>query len=692
MHAWLVQPVHPSTLGVFRVLFGLCMVKQARHFAHMYDDFVTSKLLLSYAGFGWIPLVGPATGDAILVANLAAAILVTIGFRTREASVVLCATFTYLFVQCESFFNNHYILICHATLVASMTEWGRWASVDAAVTYCRRVQQDLQADLHELHELREVRRRGGGDPSPPLVDSHSGAPAASSAADSIPYWNLLVLQLLLSVPYSYGAIAKMNEDWLLRAQPLKSWFSPGRPASLGVPLGLGTTWWWPWFIAWGGFAFDAAIVPLLFSRPLRPLAFAGAITFNCMNKLMFNIGVFPYAMLSMLVLFLEPHAFSCDPGAVLTRPSWHWWWMLPEWGPVTARAAAHPGVLASHLREGVKSSHASPAPLACICRCAADSSAAAAAAHATERGPCSSAGFAERFDTRGGWDEERGALGGGLAPGAECWNARRDTRPPAMPRTPPRSTRRPGFAQPLSLRQLFLLGWLGGLGCFHALWPLRHLVLYPAGVSWHEEGHLHAWHMKLRSKHGWVVVHAVEADGLRTDFSPSHDMYITADQRKKIIDRPHAFLLWATHLAWLHMAAGRNLTSLHAHSCFSLNGRPHASLYGPPESNLLAYLGRYELIPPFGTTAVGKWLMPMPPAQMPQAEQCSRVPPPEYSSREMAASMRDLHLEAGFRTVGSVLLASDGQPAYMQRHTVVDEELAGYLARAAALRGDDAIE
>eukprot|EP00966_Prymnesium_polylepis_P244805 5662484-Prymnesium_polylepis.1 len=47
------------------------------------------------------------------------------------------------------------------------------------------------------------------------------AAAAAAEAPTVPYWQLLVFQFLFSVPYAFGAIAKLNEDWCLRAQPLK---------------------------------------------------------------------------------------------------------------------------------------------------------------------------------------------------------------------------------------------------------------------------------------------------------------------------------------------------------------------------------------------------------------------------------------------------------------------------------------
>ena len=67
-----------------------------------------------------------------------------------------------------------------------LTDWGAWASIDAIIKYARE------------------RRCGGGC----SVGSHT----------TVAYWNLLLMQLIFSIPYFFGAIAKMNEDWLGRAQ------------------------------------------------------------------------------------------------------------------------------------------------------------------------------------------------------------------------------------------------------------------------------------------------------------------------------------------------------------------------------------------------------------------------------------------------------------------------------------------
>ena len=48
-------------------------------------------------------------------------------------------------------------------------------------------------------------------------------------------------------------------------------------------------------------------MPLLYLHLTRyALAYPSALAFNISNKMMFNIGIFPYAMLASLVLFLPP--------------------------------------------------------------------------------------------------------------------------------------------------------------------------------------------------------------------------------------------------------------------------------------------------------------------------------------------------------------------------------------------------
>lgn len=57
------------------------------------------------------------------------------------------------------------------------------------------------------------------------------------------------MQLLFCIPYFFGSIAKLNNDWLFRAQPLKLWFSQRRGEIYHY-------WFLPWFVAWAGVIYD----------------------------------------------------------------------------------------------------------------------------------------------------------------------------------------------------------------------------------------------------------------------------------------------------------------------------------------------------------------------------------------------------------------------------------------------------
>jgi len=64
--------------------------------------------------------------------------------------------------------------------------------------------------------------------------------------------------------------------------------------------------WFQWFITYSAIAFDGLIIPLLWWKPTRRLAFLGLIAFNLFNSAVFHIGIFPYLVLAFTVFFFEP--------------------------------------------------------------------------------------------------------------------------------------------------------------------------------------------------------------------------------------------------------------------------------------------------------------------------------------------------------------------------------------------------
>ena len=69
---------------------------------------------------------------------------------------------------------------------------------------------------------------------------------------------------MLFIVYFCAGIAKINSDWLLEAQPLKTWL----PGKYDLPLVgeyLSQNWTY-YFMSWGGMIYDIIIGFLLFSK------------------------------------------------------------------------------------------------------------------------------------------------------------------------------------------------------------------------------------------------------------------------------------------------------------------------------------------------------------------------------------------------------------------------------------------
>lgn len=68
--------------------------------------------------------------------------------------------------------------------------------------------------------------------------------------------------------------------------------------------------------------------------------------------------------------------------------------------------------------------------------------------------------------------------------------------------------------------------------------------------------------MKLRSKHGWIALHAEEMDGNTTTLIPTLDPFVISKQLGKLKTRPHATVLYISRLQMVFEEAQRPLKSL----------------------------------------------------------------------------------------------------------------------------------
>jgi hypothetical protein len=284
-----------ASLAGFRIAFGsLLLVATLRSFwkGTIAEYFLLPTHFFKYWGFGWVrPWPGP--GMYVHFALMAACALgVAIGYRYRASVVGFGLLFAYAqLIDKTNYLNHYYLVVCVCGLMACLPLAGMW-SVDA-------------------RRDPSMRRR------------------------QVPIWMLWLLRAQFGLVYWFGGIAKLNEDWLLRAQPLSIWL--GRSGDLPVLGALLSKAWAPFALSWAGAAFDLSIVPLLLLRRTRPLALLAVVAFHTLTACLFPIGMFPYFMICGALLFLGPswpralgarlalHPSTAPQGPAPRVPAWLPW-------------------------------------------------------------------------------------------------------------------------------------------------------------------------------------------------------------------------------------------------------------------------------------------------------------------------------------------------------------------------------
>ncbi len=137
----------------------------------------------------------------------------------------------------------------------------------------------------------------------------------------------------------------------------------------------------------------------------------------------------------------------------------------------------------------------------------------------------------------------------------------------------------------MSLSNLFLMTGIGVFFLLQLLIPFRHL-LYPGNVSWTEEGHRFAWHMKLRDKNGFGYF-TVRDISEQTMLGIELQDYLTSWQIKKMLTRPDMIIQFSHFIASeIYQETGREV-EVYATIWVSLNGRDQ-QLFVNPNVNLVA--------------------------------------------------------------------------------------------------------
>ena len=261
---WFTAPVDLASLAAFRALFGLVMAASMVRFlakGWVSEIYLRPRFHFPYPGFEWIR-PWPDEWMHIHFGLLAIlALMIAAGFCYRAATVLFCLGFTYVELLDQTSYLNHYYLVSlFSGLLIFLPAHRAW-SVDAWW------KPSLQRDV---------------------------APACA----------LNLLRFQIAVVYLFAGLAKLNSDWLLRAQPLRIWLA----ARSDLPLigSLLEQEWVAFAASWFGAFYDLTIVFFLLRRRTRPAAFLAVVVFHVATWLLFNIGMFPWIMIASSTLFFAP--------------------------------------------------------------------------------------------------------------------------------------------------------------------------------------------------------------------------------------------------------------------------------------------------------------------------------------------------------------------------------------------------
>ena len=151
----------------------------------------------------------------------------------------------------------------------------------------------------------------------------------------------------------------------------------------------------------------------------------------------------------------------------------------------------------------------------------------------------------------------------------------------------------------LSGSQKLVAGLLAAYLVVQLLFPLRH-YLYPGNVSWTEEGHNFAWHMKLRTKSGAAVFTVTHPESGQTWTIKPED-YLKSHQLMKVITKPDLIVHFAHYLAEEKRREGYDNVEVRARVMASLNGRQRQLLVDP---NVDLVKEQVSLLPT-------RWILPL---------------------------------------------------------------------------------
>jgi hypothetical protein len=262
MQQYFQRSTAAAPLAVFRIMFGLLIFGSMVRFwgrGWIEQLYIKPKYFFPFYGLEFVKPLGENIYIIFAICAISG-LMVAFGFYYRMAATALFLSFTYVEMIDKSTYLNHYYFVSMVSLLMIFLPAHAYFSIDA------------------------YRNK-------------------NLLSDRIPAWTLDSLKFFVGLTYFFAGLAKINSDWLIHAIPLRIWLPAKNDTLLIGPMFNHL------FVAyafsWLGCIYDLSIPFLLRYRKTRPFAYSAVIIFHILTAILFPIGMFPYIMISVGLLFFS---------------------------------------------------------------------------------------------------------------------------------------------------------------------------------------------------------------------------------------------------------------------------------------------------------------------------------------------------------------------------------------------------
>lgn len=257
----LTRGVPVTPLVAFRIIFGALAVFSALRFCYygwVDSLYIQPKFHFHYLWFEWVQ---PLPGNWMylpFVLMTVGGLGILLGAFYRISAVVYFLSFTYVELLDKANYLNHYYFV---SIVAFLLIW-------------LPAHADVSVDARMFSNIRRSK---------------------------VPYWSIWILRFQLTLVYVFAGLAKINSDWLLEAMPLRIWLQGFRDLPL-VGDAFASVW-LAYVFSWFGCLYDLFIPVFLMLPRTRKWAYLLVIAFHVLTWLLFPIGIFPWVMIGITLIF-----------------------------------------------------------------------------------------------------------------------------------------------------------------------------------------------------------------------------------------------------------------------------------------------------------------------------------------------------------------------------------------------------